>query len=146
MSTQEKSREDLIRGMRERRAQRRRAKAVRKKTSIIAIITILVITTGAVFTASAKEISITEIDEFNGTNETKTVYTLRGGSVGEILDRHDMGLTENDKLNVPIDKEVADDEDIVIKRGKEITIVADGVPSEAVVTKADARDALVEAG
>ena len=132
--------------MQKRREERQRVRKRRKMASFIAIITILVITTGAVFNASAKEISITEIDEFSGTNETKTVYTLKGGSVREILDRHDMDIREHDKINVPIDKEVTDDENIVIMRGKEITIIADGVESGAVVTKADAHDALVEAG
>lgn len=146
MSTQEKSREEVIRRICEKRERRKRDRARRKITSIIAVITILVITTGTVFTVSAKEINITEIDEFNGTNETKTVYTFKGASVREILDKHDLDISENDKLNVPIDKEIADKEDIVIKRGKEITIVADGVESGAIVTKADAHDALVEAG
>ena len=146
MSTQEKSKEELIRQMRDKREARHRSKARRKTASIIAIITILVITTGVVLTASANEINITEINEFNGTSETKTVYTLKGSSVSDILTKHDMNVSEYDKINVPIDKEINDDENIVITRGKEITIVADGVESDAVVTKADAHDALVEAG
>ncbi len=146
MSTQEKSKDELIREMHERRAARVRSRKRRRKTSIVAIITILVITTGAVLTASAKEINITEIDEFKGTNETRTIYTFSGSSVGEILDKQNMDISEHDKINVPVDKEVSDNEEIIITRGKEITIVADGVESGAVVTKADARDALVEAG
>ncbi|MCH5213302.1 MAG: G5 domain-containing protein [Oscillospiraceae bacterium] len=146
MSTQEKSKEELIREMHQRREKRRLTESRRRMASIIAVVTIIVIITGAVFTASAKEISITEIDEFNGTNETKTVYTLTGGKVGDILDKHDLNVHECDKINVPIDKEITGDEEIVIKRGKEITIVADGVESGAIVTKADAHDALVEAG
>ena len=145
MSTQEKSKKTLLLEVRAKREKRRRGEKRRRFLSVIASITILVITTGVVFSVSAKEINITEIDEFKGTNETKTVYTM-GGSVGEILDEHKLELGKSDRINVPVDAKITDDEDIVITRGKEITIVADGVETNAVVTKADARDALVEAG
>lgn len=145
MSTQEKSKETLLHLVQAKREKRRHGAKRRKFLSVIALITILVITTGVVFSVSAKEINITEIDEFNGTNETKTVYTM-GGSVGEILCEHKLELGAEDRINVPVDTEITDDKDIVITRGKEITIVADGVETNAVVTKADAREALVEAG
>ncbi len=146
MSTQEKSKDELIREMRGKREARARRKKRKKATAVIAVITMLTVTAGAVLTVSAKEISITEIDEFNGTSETKTYYTLQDSSVGDILSKNNVSVTENDKINLSVDKEITDDEAIVITRGKEITIVADGVERGAVVTKANAHDALIEAG
>lgn len=145
MSTQEKSKEALLKEVHQKREKRRLGRKRRRLISLAAAITILVSTTGVVFSVSAKEINITEIDEFNGKNETKTVYAM-GGSVGEVLDRHELELDVTDRINVPVDTQITDDKDIIIKRGKEITIVADGIETNAVVTTTDARDALVEAG
>lgn len=118
----------------------------RRTVLMLTAVVVLLIAVTAVISASAKEISITEINEFNGTNETHKVYTFTGGSVGEFLRMRNLDLRQTDKINIPIDREITTDEQIVIMRGKEITIIADGVKRGAVVTKADAHAALVEAG
>ena len=100
---------------------------------------------GSVYNASAKEITITEIDEFAGVNETKTVKT-RSEKVEEALEEHGVDVGISDKLNVPAHKEVTDNEDIVIKRGKRVNIKVGDHERSVSVTKANVTDALVEAG
>lgn len=124
----------------------RRRERRRRTIWVVTMITVLAIMAGTVVSVSAKEISITDINEFTGTNETTKVYTLMGGRVGEILDKHNLDVGETDKINVPVDTRITTDAEIIIKRGKEITIVADGVETGAVVTTADAHAALIEAG
>lgn len=146
MATQDKSKERLILEVQKKRAKRMRAKSRRKR--LVAAVTAAVITavTGIAVGASAKEITITEINEFDGTEKTTTVYTLKNNSVEEVLADKNVNVGEHDKINVSMDETATTDKNIVITRGKEITIVADGVEKNVVVTKADAHDALVEAG
>lgn len=145
MNTQEKNKTELILEVQKRRKERKRAKSRKKITALTAMLTVLTMIAGIVFTASAKAINITEINEFDGTSKTTKVYTM-GGSVQDVLDKHELYLNETDRINMPVNTEIDGDKDIVITRGKEITIVVDGVESSAVVTKANAHDALVEAG
>lgn len=144
MCTQEKR--EMILALREKRKRREQKKKRKFFASLTALTAAAAVTAGMVLTVSAKEVSITEIDEFSGTNETKTIYTIGNSSVGEILEKQDVVVNDTDKLNVDINSNIDDSSDIVITRGKEITIVANGVEQNAVVTKADAVDALVEAG
>lgn len=143
MSAEQKR--ELIFSLHLKREEKKLKRRRRRIISVIALILILAIASGMIFTVSAKEINITEIDEFNGKNVTKTVYVM-SGSVGEVLDKQELDIGETDKISISVHTEIKNDEEIVIKRGKEITIVADGVSEEVIVTKADAHDALVEAG
>lgn len=149
MVTKEKSRSAAIAEIRRRQEKRRRKKA-RAKTrrrvgAAVALITVLSVTFGIIYGVSAKEITITEINEFTGLNESHTIRTT-GGNVEEVLNKRGLYVGEDDRLNVPPDKPVSDKDDIVLTRGKRVTIKAGGTESVATVTKADAADALVEAG
>lgn len=146
MATQDKSKEELILEVQKKRAKRMRAKSRRKRFVAAGMAAVVAAVTGVVITASAKEITITEINEFDGTEKTTTVYTLKTNSVEEVLADKDVNVGEHDKINVSMDEPATTDKDIVITRGKEITIVADGIEKNVVVTKVDAHDALVEAG
>ena len=150
MTTQEeKSKRGALLEMRKKREERRLAKLKARRRKKIAAVTVLAavaaIVCGTVFNASAKEITITEINEFTGLNETQTVRT-RSGSVEEVLEEHGLDVGETDRLNVPAKKPVEDNDDIIIKRGKRVTIKSGGDEKVVTVTKADAKDALVEAG
>lgn len=149
MTTQEKIRHEMIKKMREKREEKKQAKQKAKRrrtiTALVTMVTIITATFGTVYTVSAKEITITEIDEFAGINESKTVKT-RSGNVEEVLEEHGVDVSETDKINVSTEKPVQDKTDIVIKRGKKVTIKVGDHEDVVTVTKADVTDALVEAG
>ena len=149
MTTQEKSKYELLAQMHEKREAKKQAKLrAKRRTKISAMVTLVALVTvtlGTVFNASAKEITITEIDEFAGVNETKTVRT-RSENIEDVLEEHGFDIAETDKINVPTQKEVEDNEDIVIIRGKRVTIKVGDYQETVTVTKADAAEALVEAG
>lgn len=149
MNTYEKTKRELLEKMRQKREEKKQARlrAARRKriAALVTLISIVFVTFGAVFNVSAKEITITEIDEFAGTNETKTVKTL-SDNVEDALEKHGVDIGETDRLNVPAEKEIDDNDDIVVKRGKRVTIKAGDSECVVTVTKVNVRDALVEAG
>lgn len=149
MTTQENAKREIIAEMRKKRAEKQQAKmrAKRRKriSVLVLLVTLITVTLGTVYNVSAKEITITEINEFTGLNETQTVKTRRD-NVEEVLADNGLDIGETDRINVPADKEVADNDDIVIKRGKRVKIKVGDYEEMATVTKADVTDALVEAG
>lgn len=149
MTTQEKSKYELLAQMREKRETKKQAKLRAKRrtkiAAVVTLVTLVTVTLGTVFNASAKEITITEIDEFAGVNETTTVRT-RSENVEDVLEEQGFDIAETDKINVPTQKEVEDNDDIVITRGKRVTIKVGDYQETVTVTKADAAEALVEAG
>lgn len=132
--------------MRDERRKKKQKKVRRQKIGVVSMIMVIAIISAVICSASATAINITEINEFDGVKKTKTVYTMKRDSVGEVLSKENVTIGDNDRINVGVDDAVSDNDEIIITRGKEITIVADGVETSAVVTKADAHDALVEAG
>ena len=149
MVTKEKSREEMLRELREEREKKQqkkiRARVRRRIIAAITLMTVICVTLGIVYNVSAKEVTITEIDEFNGLRETQKVRTI-GGNVEEVLRDRGLYIGEDDRLNMPPDKQVCDNDAIVIKRGKRVTIKVGDTESVATVTRVDATDALVEAG
>ena len=131
--------------IRQRRENKRRR---RKRNKIIAALTsaaVCVTVSGLVYSSYLKEINITEIDEFSGTYETKTIKT-RAESVTKVLEKSGVTIADTDRLNGPIDASLNDNENIIITRGKNVTIKANGAEKTVTVTKADPKDALIEAG
>lgn len=149
MATYEKTKHEQLMELREKRIQKKQAQIKRKHKRCIAALAILTVAVAVVpatfYNASAKEITITEINEFEGTNESKKVKT-RSDNVEEVLEEHGLDISEADRLNVPVEKPVSDNEDIVIKRGKRVKIKNGDSEEIVTVTKADITDALVEAG
>ena len=100
MTTQEMTKQEMIMNLREKREEKKKAKLKAKhRRCTIAIITLVAMMTvifGSVYSASAKEITITEINEFAGTNETKTVKT-RSESVEGALEEHGVNVSDTDK-------------------------------------------------
>ncbi len=149
MATYEKTKQELLIEMREKREQRRQAKLkLRRRRCIAAVSAFFVLTfivTGTVYNAYAKEITITEINEFEGKNESRKIKT-RSASVEDVLEEHGLDIGDEDRLNVSTLKPVSNNEDIVIKRGKRVKIKTGNCEEIVTVTKADITDALVEAG
>ncbi len=149
MTTQEKTKREMLEEFRAMREAKKQAKLKAARTKRIAAVIALTAVTagifGTVLTASAKEVKITEINEFAGTNETKTVITW-SNKVGEVLDKHGVDVSDTDRLNVSAEKAVNDKDDIIITRGKRVTIKTNGCENVVTVTKSDVKDALVEAG
>ncbi len=150
MTTQEKkSKRELLDEMRKEHIARRAAKKKARRTkAIIALSSAAVITVTAlctVYGVSAKEITITEINEFTGLKETQKVRT-RSESVEDVLEERGLDISETDRLNVSVHKPISDKDDIVITRGKRVKIKAGDYENTVTVTKADAKEALVEAG
>ena len=70
MDTQERRKQLQLQKIAKRRAEKRKARFRRKMLSIFTVAAICTVSVGAVYSASAKEVTITEINEFNGTNQT----------------------------------------------------------------------------
>lgn len=128
-----------------RRAQKKRKRLHRRITAVITSLAVSAASVCAVYTASAKEVMITEINEFCGVNETVVMKT-RVDSVGELLNESGVTVGDADKLSVSPETELEDQSEIVIMRGKQITIKAGGVEEIVSVTKSDTVSALAEAG
>lgn len=134
----------LERLQQKRELQRRR----RLRHKIITLFTAAAVFTGSagwVYTASAKEVTITEINEFAGINQSVVVKT-RVGNVAELLDKEGVTVSDADKLNVSPDSEIDDGHEIIVKRGKQVTIKTNAGENVVNVTSADAEGALAEAG
>ena len=129
----------------QRRAKRRRNRKIKRIIAAFTSLAVCLTVSGFVYSSYLKEVSITEIDEFNGTYETKTIRT-RAENVTKLLEKNGVTVSDTDRVNVPIDAPVNDKEDIVITRGKNMTIKANGGEKTVTVTKADPKEALVEAG
>lgn len=138
-----------LQDIKERREKKRLAKVRARKRKKLAAVIIPAFTAALavvlVYEAGAKEISITEINDFNGTYETKVVKT-RVSSVGDLLEEAGIDISEADKLSVPEGSEINNKDEIVLTRGKKVTIKTNQGEKVVSVTKADAADALVQAG
>lgn len=149
MTTQEKTKREMLLEIRREREEKKLAKRKAKRSRrIAALITLTAVTgviLGTVYNASAKEITITEINEFTGLNASQTIKT-RGENVEEVLEEQGLNVGETDRINVSVEKPVSDNEDIVITRGKRVKIKVGDHEEMVTVTKADAKDAIVEAG
>ncbi len=128
-----------------RRAAKKRRRFKQRITAIVTVTALTALSAGWVYTASAKEVTLTEINEFDGTSETVVLKT-RVNSVQEVLNENGVTIGDADKLNVSQHSELGDENNIVITRGKQITIKSGGSEEVVNVTKAEATDALVEAG
>lgn len=113
--------------------------------SLLALVAFCVVSMGAVYDVASKEITITNIDEFQNIVDTKTVKT-RQSSVGELLEENQISVGQYDRLNVPATAELEEHNTVVLRRGKPIVIVMDGEEQTVITTKANLGDALLESG
>ena len=145
MDSQSIMRQKRIQEIRLRRERKRKQKLKRKITSIALTISIMSITLGGALNAAAKEVTITEINEFENTRQTKTIRTFQK-NIQEVLDSQDIVLAEADTVNIPLDSSVEDNSELVVKRGKQITVKTNEGETVCVVTKANVMEALEEIG
>ncbi|MDO5398386.1 MAG: G5 domain-containing protein [bacterium] len=128
-----------------KREQHRRRRLRHKIITVFTAAAVFTGSAGWVYTASAKEVTITEINEFAGINQSVVVKT-RVGNVAELLSEEGMTVSDADKLNVSPEAEIDDGHEIIVKRGKQVTIKTVEGETVANVTSADAESALEEAG
>lgn len=145
MEAQELYKQKRLAEIKRRRELKRKRKKRNRLCAFITLITVSASTFGAVYTASAKEITITEINEFEGINTSVTVKT-RVDEVGELLNEQGIAVGNTDKINIAEDTELNDNEEIIVRRGKEIKVVTPSSEETVVVTSADTHEALREAG
>lgn len=159
----DEQRMNFINDIRERRARNRRRRMRRRAAMLTALMLAATASCGFVYTASANEITLTEINEFTGQSNT-TVIKTHASSVEEILDEHGMSVSEADKISVSSSEPAATEEpaqentdggqagditgdaNIVVMRGKQVTVKTKDGEQVVNVTKADAKAALEEAG
>lgn len=141
----DKQKQLLIDNIRKRRKQKKLQQARRKMAAVITIAAVAISSFGFVYTASANEIKLTEINEFTGQNDT-TVIKTHTNSLEKILEDNGVSVTEYDKVNLPIESDITEDTDVVITRGKPVTVKTKDGEQVVSVTKADAKEALQEAG
>lgn len=105
--------------LQERRAQKRRRKIRNKICGILCAVLLCTASFGTIYTVSAKEVTITEINEFMGLQNSIKVKT-RKSEVMDLLEEQGITVSDTDKLNVPTDAELTENGEIVVRRGKEI--------------------------
>ena len=145
MTIERQIRQRQLNRIQQKREQQRRRRFRQKAIAMFAAIAMVTGSAGLVYTASAKEVTITEINEFDGINQSVVVKT-RVGNVAELLDKEGVTVSEADKLSVPPESEIGDGNEIIVKRGRQVTIKTSEGETVANVTSADAEDALKEAG
>ena len=141
----DKQKQLLIDNIRKRRKQKKLQQARHKAAAVVTIAAVAVSSLGFVYTASANEIKLTEINEFTGQNDT-TVIKTHTNSLEKILEDNGVSVSEYDKVNLPIESDITEGTDVVITRGKLVTVKTKDGEQVVSVTKADAKEALQEAG
>lgn len=145
METLESFKQQRLSQLIEKRNNKRKKRVKKRICALITTAAVCAVSFGTVYTVSAKEITITQINEFTGENSSVTV-TTRKSEVMDILDEQGISVSQTDKLNMPHDAALSEDSEIVLRRGKEILIVTSQGNHTAVVTSADTQTALREAG
>lgn len=145
METLEINTQQRLNRLRQKQAARRKKKFKRRVSAIAALAIALTGSFATVYAVSAKEIIITEIDEFANTVKSITVKT-RAENVKNVLLEQGISLSETDKLNLPADSSLSDDTEIILKHGKEIKIITPEGEDTVIITSADPADAVRECG
>lgn len=144
-NTKEKRKQLMIAEIEKRREEKKHRRKRRRITASVTTAIMVFTLIFAVYSAGAKEITVTEINEFQGTSHSVKVK-MRSGNVSDALEQTGCSVGETDKINKPIHAEIEDNDDIVVKRGKQITIKSEAGEQVVNITTANKEDALVEAG
>ena len=144
-NTKEKRKQLMIAEIEKRREEKKHRRKRRRRTASVTAAIMMFTLIFAVYSAGAKEITVTEINEFQGTSHSVKVR-MRSGNVSDALEQSGCSVGETDKINKPIHAEIEDKDDIVVKRGKQITIKSEAGEQVVNITTANKEDALVEAG
>ena len=118
------------------------------KRVILALILIMAVTTismGAVYDVALKNVTLIQIDDFNGVNTNDEVKT-RKLTVGEFLEEKEIVIGENDFVSMEPEAQIADGDVLIIRKGRIVELTADGEVQIVTVTKATVGEALEEIG
>lgn len=110
---------------------------------LVAVIAITTITMGAVFDASLKSITLVQIDEVAGIDNSKK-YSTRKATVAEFFAENEIVPGDHDVINMNNDDELTDDDVLIIRKGRQVELTVDGNVEFAITTKATVGDALSE--
>lgn len=109
------------------------------------ILMLCAVTTGAVFDVTAKKITVNEINEFTGLNESRIVKTRRD-SVGQFLEENDIAIGGYDSMSVKEINALEDGMTITIRRGVPINVETAEGTTVMGVTNNTADEAAAELG
>ncbi len=118
------------------------------KRVILALILVMAVTTitmGAVYDVALKNVTLIQIDEFNGVNTNEKVST-RKTTVGEFLEEKEIEIGENDFVSMDVEAEIADEDVLIIRKGRIVELSVDAKVQIVTVTKATVGEALEEMG
>ncbi len=113
--------------------------------ALVLVMTVTTITMGAVYDAALKNVTLIQIDEFNGVNSNEKMNT-RKTTVGEFFVEKAIEVGENDILSADIESEIADGDVLIIRKGRIVELSVDGEVLIVTVTKATVGEALEEVG
>ncbi len=113
--------------------------------ALLLVSVITVITMGAVYDATLKNITVNTINEFDGTQTSETIKT-RKSTVEEFLTENEITVGASDQMNMNQNSELSDNDILIIRRGRAIELSADGKTLMAFVTKPTVAEALNEIG
>ena len=97
-------------------------------TKIVAIfmsVIIFCLLTGAVIDKQTKRVTLVMVDAFADIEETQEL-TTRQDLVGEFLGENEIELGEFDRVNMLLDDELYDDAEVIVRKGRMITLNIDG--------------------
>ncbi len=109
---------------------------------LFVILMFCAVTTGAVVDATAKKVTVNEVNEFTGKNDTQTIRT-RVDSVGQFIEMNNIVLGEYDTISAEAVHAVKDGMTITIRRGIPVTVeTAEGTAIRTVTYKTAAAAAM----
>lgn len=112
---------------------------------LFVILMFCAVTTGAVVDSTAKKVTVNEINEFTGLNDTQTIRT-RVDSVGQFIEQNDIVIGEYDTISAETIHAIEDGMTLTIRHGKPITVETAASVEKRVVTYKSAAEALKELG
>lgn len=120
-------------------------KARSRFTIFLMLAVICVVTMGAVYDATAKKVTVTEINAFENI-ENSTVIKTRQTTVEDFLNENNISVNLYDNINMISEDELSDKMEIRIRRGVAITIVTSTGEELVSTTKSTVGEALTENG
>lgn len=117
-------------------------------TKIVAVfmsVIIFCLLTGAVIDEQSKNITLVTVDAFADNEETREL-TTRQDLVGEFLEENEIEVGEFDRVNMLLEDELYDDAEVIVRKGRMITLNIDGHIEIITTTKKTIREAFDEVG
>lgn len=113
--------------------------------ALLLVVSVTLITMGAVYDVALKNVTLVQTNEFEGTNYQQKLKT-RKSTVGEFLKENEITIKENDIISKDVEDEIFDNDVLVIREGRLVELAADGKIEIVTVTKPTVGEALAEAG